>query len=233
MADSLFPEHAGKTESNADSNKKSEQDKEKRIGIAELVGGVIAVGIGCAFTEVELHYWALLFYWISVSCGIDGLAKLTARSKKLWWGLMLGNLLIFGLIADFLYEKSPIPRLVLYWMLFAAAIAYAASGWILFFWTLRGLKAIKNQISSDVPFKVSDDFEFQPSDGYYIDCKSKLRVCPVCLLPPTRMVIHLHHSFETDEFERQYSVWKCRQCSSSYLRNDDTPTENADDPTPF
>jgi hypothetical protein len=227
MADSSFPEHAGESERKGDSNKKSEQNKEKRIAVAEFVGGIIGVGIGCGFTEVELHYWALLFYWISVSFGIDGLVKFMGHSKRLWWVLMVSNLLIFGLIAAFQLGKSPLPSGILFWLCFGLLIGVAVSGWILFFWTFRKLEAGKHSVASDTPFRVSDDFEFQPIEGYYIDRKTKLRICAKCLLPPTRMVVHLSHGTVADEYEIWRPTWTCGHCGNAYLRNE------TDDPLPF
>ena len=68
-----------------------------------------------------------------------------------------------------------------------------------------------------IPFKVSDDYEFDTEAGYWIERKSRLRVCARCLFPPTKAVSPLFEAVGCG-FETEYAmVWRCRQCQTDYL----------------
>jgi hypothetical protein len=89
------PKHAGDGEGNSRTDNDSSQ-KDKKIGIAEIMGGIVFVAIGCGCTEVEAHFFALVFYWLSAACGIDGLIRLCEWTSKTNWILQIITFIVFA-----------------------------------------------------------------------------------------------------------------------------------------
>jgi|ERR1035438_5738871 hypothetical protein len=76
-------------------------------------------------------------------------------------------------------------------------------------------KQLKDSLSA--PFKVSDDYEFETEGGYWIERKSKLRVCAKCLLPPTKIASPLFEAVGSG-FEEEFAmVWRCGHCGTDYF----------------
>jgi hypothetical protein len=105
-----------------------------------------------------------------------------------------------------------------YWLLCAGGIALISSVWILFVRTFRKLRSVEKQFqdSQGSPFRVSDEFRFVPESGFWIEKKTKLRVCASCLLPPTKIVSPLLEGLGLDLDGNPCLVWRCGHCRSEY-----------------
>ena len=78
--------------------------------------------------------------------------------------------------------------------------------------------------SSSAPFKVSDDYEFDTDGGFWIERKTKLRVCASCLLPPTKIVSPLFEAVGLGLDGEEELVWRCVNCRSDYFHKHDHET---------
>ena len=77
----------------------------------------------------------------------------------------------------------------------------------------------KVQASLIFPFRVSDDYEFVPDSGYWMDRKTGLRVCGKCLFPPAKIASPLHEAIGLGDgqIEPEFKVvWKCQHCGFEY-----------------
>ena len=81
----------------------------------------------------------------------------------------------------------------------------------------RKLLERQSQVSSDTPFRVSDDFGFNTQGGFWIELKTGMRVCASCILPPTRIVSPLCEALGLGPDGEETMVWKCDQCGRSYF----------------
>jgi hypothetical protein len=81
-------------------------------------------------------------------------------------------------------------------------------------------------------FRVSDEFEFIPSTGYWVERKSKLRVCGECLFPPTNMVSPLHEEVGMGYEGDPVMIWRCSRCSRGYDHQPEV-TETGESAPPF
>jgi hypothetical protein len=70
--------------------------------------------------------------------------------------------------------------------------------------------------SQVAPFRVSDDYRFVPESGFWVEKKTGLRVCPSCLLPPTKIVSPLLEGLGLDLDGNDCLVWRCGNCRSEY-----------------
>jgi uncharacterized membrane protein len=110
---SLPPKDGGESERDSrtdDDPSQGNHENEKKIGIAEILGGVVFVGIGCGCTEVEAHYPALLFYWLSAACGIDGLIRLCGWRRAINWTLQVLTLAVFMGLCLWQFKHTPKPE---------------------------------------------------------------------------------------------------------------------------
>jgi hypothetical protein len=74
-----------------------------------------------------------------------------------------------------------------------------------------------SQAPSEVPFRVSDDYQFDTESGFWVERKTGLRVCSSCLLPPTRTVSPLFKAVGLGLDGNETLVWRCGQCGSEYF----------------
>ena len=75
----------------------------------------------------------------------------------------------------------------------------------------------QSQVSSGIPFRVSDDYEFETEGGFWIERRTGLRVCAKCLFPPTKIVSPLFEAVGYG-FEEEYAmVWRCGSCHTDYF----------------
>jgi hypothetical protein len=71
------------------------------------------------------------------------------------------------------------------------------------------------------PFRVSDDYEFVPESGYWIERKTGMRVCGKCLLPPSKIASPLCEALGNgNELEGEFiMVWRCQNCGNDYRQS--------------
>ena len=68
-----------------------------------------------------------------------------------------------------------------------------------------------------VPFKVSDDYEFDTEGGFWIERKTGLRICASCILPPNRIVSPVFEAVGLGMDGEEALVWRCGNCRSDYF----------------
>jgi|ERR1051325_1059876 hypothetical protein len=73
------------------------------------------------------------------------------------------------------------------------------------------------QNTSNLPFRVSDDFEFDTEGGFWVERKTRLRVCAGCLLPPTKIASPLSEAVGLGFDGEPALVWRCGNCHSDYF----------------
>ena len=195
--------------------------------------------------------WGGLWIYIGVGCHVLGiwlgLLILVGFAIPAWPKHKINIWWIYGLVCllvALIYFEHSWPKLsaeTLLWLQFSGLLSVAVSGWILVGFANRKLRqaeiclteerakadAERNRIpadqrSSNTPFRVSDDFKFESISGYYIDRKTKLRVCASCLFPPKNIVSPLNRTVVGFE-ESADIVWRCGQCGSQYPVGEDEP----------
>lgn len=73
------------------------------------------------------------------------------------------------------------------------------------------------QLASHTPFRVSDDYEFDAESGFWIERKTRLKVCARCILPPTNIISPLNEAVGLGFDGEEALVWMCGQCGTNYF----------------